>query len=409
MKLVGDNMTDVKRKNRSVILQNLHENGGTSRKRLSEAVQLTPATISKIIADMIEEDLVISGAQLLGGKNAGRREVMVMVNYRAYASLGLQINLGAAVLSATWLDGSLIFSEDVPLPPEAPADSTIEQLTGQLLKLADRHALKRERIIGIGVAIRGITDMQNRVARRTLGALDTEDYPIADKIEALSGMKVVLANNVRSLLMAQMFASKDKGKESQYFLRCEYGIGAALSVEGEIWAGHNNRCSEIGHVPVIRRGGKPCTCGKSGCLQTIASPTAIVTDAMEIFSEQATPVLWNMAKAIGKDQIGVEMILEAARNGDERVGEIVDRAIALLAGTLKTVIYTINPAKLVLYGQIFENSFYLNRFLAEMEEGMDAETGLIEIQKSLYNQQLETKAACILVIEHFFKRGGIME
>ena len=409
MKLIGDNMTDIKRKNRSVILQNLHENGGTSRKRLSAAVQLTPATISKIVADMIEEGLVISGAQLHNEKNAGRREVMVKVNYRAYSSLGIQINLGAAVLSATWLDGSIIFSENVPLSSAAPADDTIEQLTRRLLELAERHSLQRDRIIGIGVAIRGITDMQNRVARRTLGALDRDNYPIADKIEELSKMRVVLADNVRSLLMAQMFESKEKGKESQYFLRCEYGIGAALSIEGEIWSGHNNRCSEIGHVPVIRRGGKPCTCGKSGCLQTIASPLAIVTDTLEIFSAEATPVLWNMARDLDKEQITLDMILEAARNGDERVGEIVDRAISLLSGTLKTVIYTVNPAKLVLYGQIFENSFYLNRFLAEMEEGMDAETGLIEIQKSLYNQQLETKAACILAIERFFKMGGIIE
>lgn len=409
MKLEGDNMANVKRTNRSAVLRNLHENGSTSRKRLSEAVKLTPATISKIVADLIDEGLLSTGPVIETGKSVGRREVLVELNAHARCALGILINIGEARLSGTWLDGSTAFYETVVLPRKAPADETVRMLSERLLALAEESGLKKTQILGIGVAIRGITDLGNRVIRHSFGALDESDYPLAERVETLTGLPVIMANNVRALFLAQMFEARDKSSKSQYFLRCEYGIGAALSIEDKIWMGNTGRCSEIGHVPVVRRGGKPCACGKSGCLETIASPSAMREDALAVMSPQTTPVLWNMLKHTKGEQVTLEMILEAARCGDEKIAEIVDRAISLLTSTLKTVIYTINPAKIVLYGQLFENSFYLSRFLAEMEEGLDSDAGRVTIEKSPYNLTLEKKAACILMVERFFELGGMPE
>jgi len=409
MKLEGDNMADVKRKNRSAVLRNLHENGGTSRKRLSETVKLTPATISKIVADMIDEGLITTGSVMETGKNAGRREVMVKLNPRARCALGILINIGEATLSAAWLDGTVVFTENISLPLRAPADETIQMLCCRLMELVQQYGVLREKIICIGVAIRGITDMSFRVSRHSFGALREENYPLADKVEQLTGMKVIMSNNVRALFLAQMFTARDKSSKSQYFLRCEYGIGAALSIDDRIWMGNTGRGSEIGHVPVIRRGGKPCACGKSGCLETIASPSAIRESALEIMGPDTTPVLFNMLRNEPDEQATLEQVLEAARRGDERIAQIVDRAINLLTTSLKTVIYTINPAKIVLYGRLFENSFYLSRFLAEMEEGLDSDSCRVTIEKSPYNLTLEEKAACILAIERFFEMGGLSD
>ena len=409
MKIEGDNMANVKRTNRTAVLRILHENGGTSRKRLSEMVKLTPATISKIVADLIDEGLINTGDVLDNGKSVGRREVLVELNSRSHCALGILINLGEARLSATWLDGSTIFCEKIRIPLRASADPTIEMLCKRLLELVEEYELDLPRIVGIGVAIRGITDMDCRVSLHSFRALDEEEYPLAERIEGLTGMTVVMANNVRALFQAQMFEARDKSSRSQYFLRCEYGIGAALSINGSIWMGETGRCSEIGHVPVIRRGGKPCVCGKSGCLETIASPSAILEDALAVLSEDNTPVLYHMTRKIPKEAVALDMILEAARRGDEKIAEIVDRAIRLLTSSLKTVIYTINPAKIVLYGRLFENSFYLSRFLAEMEEGLDHEAARVTIEKSPYNLMLEEKAACILMLERFFEMGGLSE
>ena len=406
MPYTGDNMMNVKRTNRSAALRVLHEKGAMSRKRLAENIRLTPAAITKIVGEMMEEGLVQEGPALPSGA-AGRREVLVMPNPRARCALGLFINLRVTFLSAVWLDGSVIFSEEVAIPPAAPTDETVERLCERLLALAAEHGLPREKILGVGVAIRGTTMNGGRISRSSFGALDRENYPLADKVEACTGLRAVMANNVRALFAAQMYFSRDRELRSQLFVRCEYGIGASLSVGGQIWKGSSEQCAEIGHIPVIRRGGKPCSCGKSGCLETIASPTAIREDALALLREGKAPVLRNMLQGGPPESLGMDEVLEAARNGDADAAALVDNAVACLGAALKSVIYTVDPEKIVLYGRLFENSYYLARLTAEMREGVDA-GHTVTVEKSQYNKKLEPCAAGLLVIQDFLEKGGIL-
>ena len=409
MQLEGDNLMRVKRANRGAILKLLHEQGAMSRKKLAETLRLTPAAISKITGELISDGLVREGESVPAEGGVGRREVLIELGTHAFCALGVLINVGQAVLSAVWLDGSVIFSEEVSLPRPAPADETVTKLWARLRQLVTDAGIPDEKLLGIGVAVRGLTDPEKNIARNTLGALDAADYPLAEAFSKVSGLPAVMDNNVRALFAAQMFEARDKTSRSQFFIRCEYGIGAALSIGSEIWPGSTGTCSEIGHIPVIRRGGKPCSCGKSGCLETIASPAAILEDARAILSPEQTPVLWKTAQAKGADALDVTDVLEAARSGDEGAAEVVDRAVGALGTALKAVLYTVDPQKIVLYGKIFDNSYYLTRLLADMNEGIDAGHGAVVIEKSPYNQTLEDKAAAVLMVVAFFGNGGMRE
>ena len=99
------------------------------------------------------------------------------------------------------------------------------------------------------------------------------------------------------------------------------------------------QCAEIGHIPVVRRGGKPCHCGKSGCLETIASPGSIREDAISILSEEKTPLLWRKFRDRDTENMSVFDVFSAASNGDAGASAIVDRAIQGLGTAIKSVIY----------------------------------------------------------------------
>ena len=406
MNFQGDNMMAVKRNNRSAALRILHEKGEMSRKKLAESMQLTPAAITKIVAEMLGEGLLLEGDALTSG-SVGRREIPVALNVRCVCALGMLINTRQAILSAVWLDGSVIFSEEIPLPQRAPADETVEMLSRRLLALAAEAGLERERIMGIGIAVRGVTSSDGRTVADSFGALREANYPICDRVEELSGLRTVLANNVRALFSAQTFFSRDEAGGSQFFLRCEYGIGASLSIDGKIWHGVTEQCAEIGHIPVVRRGGKPCSCGKSGCLETIASPTAIREDALALLSPDKTPVLWNLWRGKKPDQLSVDDVFCAAASGDDGAATIVDRAVIALGSAVKAVIYLVDPGKIVLYGRMFENEYCLSRLLSELREGVDSRHA-VTVEKSRYNHQLEDKAAPLLAVQDFFDRGGIL-
>ncbi len=406
MSYEGDNMMGVKRTNRSAALRVLHERGSMSRKRLSESIRLTPAAITKIVGEMIAEGLLTEGRVLSGG-GVGRREVMVELNPRARAALGIFINLRQAILSAVWLDGSVIFAEEIVLPAPAPAFETVAALCRRLTELADRHGLARGELLGVGVAMRGVISEDGRVVRNSFGALDAVDCPLCEQVERLTGLRCLLCNNVRALFAAQMFLSRDHELGSQFFLRCEAGIGASFAIGERIWLGSSGQCAEIGHIPVVRRGGKPCSCGKSGCLETIASPAAMVQDALALFSEERTPVLWRIMRGRAAEELTLEDLFEAARSGDGAIAALVDRAVETLAAALKSVIYALDPGKIVLYGRMFDHPYYLSKLLAEMREGVDSGHN-VPIEKSRFNHKLEDRAAGLLAVENFFACGGML-
>ena len=402
----GDNMMGVKRTNRSAALRVLHESGSMSRKRLSESIKLTLAAITKIVGEMIAEGLLTDG-RLLPGSGVGRREVMVELNCHAHTALGIFINLRQAILSAVWLDGTVLFSEKIAISEQAPADETVSALCRRLMELVAEHDLKREEILGVGVAMRGLTSSDARLVRNSFGALDSFDYPICDRVEAQTGLPCIMSNNVRALFAAQMFLSKDRSSGSQFFLRCEVGIGASFAIGEKIWLGSSGQCAEIGHIPVVKRGGKPCSCGKSGCLETIASPSAILRDARELLSEGNTPILWRLAQSREDKLPTLEDVFEAARSGEGEIAALIDRAVEALAAAIKSVIYTLDPGKVVLYGRMFDNPYYLSKLIAEMREGVDSAHS-VPIEPSRLNQRLEDKAAPLLIVRDFFEKGGLL-
>ena len=401
----GDNLISVKRSNRSAALGILHEKGAISRKRLAEHMNLTPAAITKIVGEMIEEGLLLEG-EVLQSSGAGRREILVDLNPEAAVALGVLINLRQAIVSAVRLDGSVIFSEESSLPEKADADETVRRLSKRLNELSREYRLDEDRVIGVGIAVRGVCAADGRTVVNSFGALNRENYPLCDRFEETTGRPCIMANNVRALFAAHCFSAREGEGHSQFFLRCEYGIGASLSIDGRIWHGVTEQCAEIGHIPVVRRGGKPCSCGKSGCLETIASPSAILEDTRKILSEENTPILWNAARKKGEEALTLSDVFAAAKNGDAQVADLVDRAAASLAMALKSVIYLIDPEKIVLYGRMFEDGYYLSRLLAEMQEGVDS-SHAVTVEKSPYNQELETRAAGLVAVEAFFRNGGL--
>jgi len=401
MSFEGDNMMGVKRNNRCIILQMLHKNGSMSRKRLAEGMHLTAAAITKIVGEMQTEGLLIEGDAVATG-NAGRREVMVGINPNFGVALGILINARQAIISAVNLDGSLIFSNQIRIPQNAPADSTVRTLSNLLLQLIDENGISHESVIGIGLAVRGLISNDLRTSVNSYGALSDMNYPICDKFEECTGFKTVLNNNVRALHAAQIFLDYDDNYGSQYFLRCEYGIGSSLFVQNKIWSGNNQNCGEIGHVPVVRENGKLCNCGRRGCLETVASLTAIRESVTENLSPETTPIMWNICNERQTTELSVEDIFTAYENNDPGVTIVVNQAADELSKALYAVAKLIDPAKIVLYGKLFEQKAFLNRIL-----NSDINIDKLVVEKSEYNCELEYKAASFLILEQFFINGGM--
>ena len=92
------------------------------------------------------------------------------------------------------MTGSVIFSEEIVLPPRAPARETVERLAGRLMELAEENGLARERIVGLGIAVRGIT-----VSNRRGVSVGRETGSAYHFVTAYESAHVMLPNILRSI------------------------------------------------------------------------------------------------------------------------------------------------------------------------------------------------------------------
>ncbi len=403
----GDNMSTVKRYNRSMILRLLHEHDGLSRKRMAEEMSLTPAAITMIVSEMIGEGLLFEGATLESNGSAGRKEILVNINLTGYIALGVSINLQEVLLSATTLDGALLCSESVPCRADLPVSEALDIIEKHLRTLVEHHKIPKERIIGLGLAVRGTVDENRSKSLNSFGALEGSDIPLAELVSERTGYHTTMDNNVRSMFRAHMFFSAEQAA-SLFFIRCEKGIGGAISADHRILFGSSGMCSEFGHMPIVEQGGKRCHCGKTGCLETVASPMAICEDVYSIYSAERTPHLYALTGG-HQNRVTLPLIMEAATRGDLSVDAIVQNAASKLSSAIKAIIYTLDPARVVLYGSIFNLPYYYESLQAHMRIGFDRGDGSDYAQRSRFNLQLEEKAACVTAIDAFFKNGGYIQ
>lgn len=407
MALKGDNMAKIKISNRRFILRLLQEQGPLSRKMIASSLGLTPSAITLIVGDMIKEGIIREGVTISKNGNVGRKEVLVEINSGAFCALGIAINLDNVIISATDLDGNIIFEEKISIQETVPVYEIVRKTTDILKQKIKEYHLSRLKIVGLGIIVRGIIDKDKKESLYSFGGLQEKNVPLREMFEKATGFPTFLENNVRGLMQAEMFLSHARGLSSQLFIRCEYGIGAALSIDHKMWNGSHGRCAELGHTQVVTQKGKLCRCGKTGCLETVASPTAIKEDVLEIYGPEETPILFEISDG-NKNAVTVDDILEAARQGDYKVAEIVDRAVDYLSIAIKTVLCTVDPDKVIFYGKMFENDYYLNKMKRGLDDWLLGSEGVI-VEKSRYNLELESKEAAIVAIDQFYDGGGIMK
>lgn len=403
----GKNMNDVKQSNRSAILNLLHAEGNLSRKQLASRLNLTPAAITMIIGDMMEDSIICEGITISNNSSAGRKEIMLEINGTELYAAGVSLNLNGAILSAVNLNGESLFEEFLPLSFGASARDLLNTVSVRLYELMQDARLQKKRLVGIGLSIRGTVDHVSGVSLNSFGLWAEENVPVADYFQEHFNVPVTVDNNVRSLANTQRFLSRNANYASDMlFVRSEMGIGAALILNNKIYTGAHNRSAEIGHLVVVENG-RQCFCGNRGCLETVASYQGILHETRSRFGKTSTPVLYTLAEE-DAERITFDLIVKAALSGDEGASKVIDTAISTFAASIQAAVKLLDLNRVVFYGKIFENADYMRMLRAKLlcDNTLSLDPALFE--KSPMNLKLDGLAGPVIAIQSFFERGGPM-
>jgi len=368
MRQIGINLENVKLKNRSSILKTLNNLGPMSRKDIAYEVGLTPAAVTLLTTEMIEERILTEKGELQEERRAGRKKILVDIDYQSKWVIAVSIEMKNTYIQICDLKAKVLKQLKLPTRNELPAKQFLRIIADEALRLYEGMDLSRE-LLGMGICIPGIVSRRKGLSIRAYGIWKSE-VPVKELMESWMKCPVIVENNVKAFAEGELLYGVGKKDSNLLFLKWGPGVGSAIVIQNELYEGKDNRAAEIGHY-IIEPAGKLCRCGRKGCLETRVSISAMTDKLREKFMNADTPALHEWAggdETMITEENFTDLLINSnteypAALSDPPVQDLLNQNIERLARAVVNVITFMAPDYTVLFGSMFENSYVEETFL----------------------------------------------
>ncbi len=166
------------------------------------------------------------------------------------------------------------------------AERIIERAADEILRLLAEYDVPLDQCVGVGVAVPGTIDRrQGKVLYSN--NIRWEDVSLREQLGRVIPCPVRIANNADCAALGETVAGAGRDYSDLVMFTLGNGVGGGIVISGEIFEGGIMGGSEVGHM-VIRANGRPCTCGRKGCLESYVSMHALLQDASEAMGRDMT-------------------------------------------------------------------------------------------------------------------------
>ena len=252
------------------------------------------------------------------------------------------IDIGGTKISLAVVNDTGQIEAQTRLPTEAQRgfQDGIRRMAAAIHDLTRQVGLPTRTLVGIGIGCPGPLDPFTGVITTDYNLPSWGGCNILHAFRDLFGVPVRLENDADAALVGEAHAGAGRDARAIVMLTFGTGVGGAALNDGHIYRGANGEHPEIGHIPIDPTGPE-CYCGLYGCLESLASGTAIAdagrssgfADSQDVFAQAAS--------------------------ANPTASLIVDRAIHASASALWTLIHTFLPERVILGGGIMEEHYAL--------------------------------------------------
>lgn len=334
---------NIRRHNLGLVLRQIIDNGPRSRAALALETGLNKSTVSSLVAELIEAELLRDAVEEEPPSGAvGRPPQSVELDPRGPFVLGLEINVDYLAAWATDLAGVIHHRAFVANDNRSQSP---EEVIGQLAQLAMRALTQpfaeSRTPLSASVAVPGLVDSGGGlVVAPNLGWSDVavgellrealEDPPFALHVENEANLGAV----------AELVEGAGRGLSDFVYVSGEVGIGAGVVLRGELFRGASGFAGEFGHL-TIDPYGPPCGCGGRGCLERLAGQDALLRLAG-----------WDarMRCAGARPEWPGTMLAESAREGHAKTLEALSQVGHTLGIAIASVANLLDPEAVLLGG-----------------------------------------------------------
>jgi len=201
------------------------------------------------------------------------------------------------------------------------------------------------KIIGIGIGAPNGNYLTGNIDDAS-NLLWPGNIPVIEVMEGLSELPVILSNDANAAAVGELLFGAAKNLKHFVVITIGTGLGSGIIVNRELLLGQTGHAGEIGHTTVYYDG-RPCACGKKGCLETYVSATGIVKTVRELLAGENRKTL---SPDLKNENLDSKMITEAALQGDRIALEAFEYTGKILGMKLADTTAHLNPEAFIITG-----------------------------------------------------------
>ena len=259
------------------------------------------------------------------------------------------IDLGGTNIAVGLVDenNKIVHSDSVPTIKERHWSEIIKDMAALSLKVLAESGHTLEEVKAVGIGCPGSIDKKNGVVVYSNNIV-MDHVPMAEEIRKYIDLPVFLENDANAAALGE-YAIYGEGVSSYVFMTLGTGVGGGIILDGKVWSGFNGAGAEIGHQSLVFNG-KPCTCGRRGCLEAYASVTALIAQTKEAMEQNPDSMMVQWAEDHGK--VNGRTAFECAKAGDPAAIAVRDRYIEYVAEGICSIVNVLQPEILSIGGGI---------------------------------------------------------
>jgi predicted NBD/HSP70 family sugar kinase len=392
--LTGDQNL-IKRINKGTILNLIKDQCPISRAQISELTKLTKSTVSSIVAELIQEQLVYEIGT--GPSSGGRKPLLLMFQNKSAFAIGIDIGVNYLLTILTDLNGKVLaerikhfpytnFEESIHLK-----DKIVDLMISEIDQLLNPITPSVYGLIGIGIAVPGIVGDNGKILLApNLGWMD---FSIADKLKLKYGVPIIIQNEANVGAIGEMVFGEGKNIDNFIYVSAGIGIGIGIVLRRALFNGNHGFAGEAGHM-CIDFNGKRCSCGSKGCWELYASEHALLTQSSSLLEPN--------------EELTLDTILAKTNEGHEQFINVFNNIGQYLGIGISNLINIFDPETVIIGNKLAAaNEWLSNPITRTINSRVFSQRKNIKIEFSNLKEYSAATGAAYLAISSFLSTFNV--
>ncbi len=395
---MNDTIDVAMRRKRNLLVALIRSREGACKATLKEWSGLSMESVIRYTDELVREGFVRTAGY--SPPSVGRKAAYLAICPEGGYFLGLRFT--PAEMSGVVLDfaGNPLFSDEDSFPDKVDAYEILERLCACAGRLAEKMGERRDKLLGIGVAVPGLVDRENGIGIRYVNVPGWENIPVRTYLEERLGIPVTVEHSLKATALAAARLPENRDAQDLLFILVGRGVGMAILANGEIYPGSTNLSGEIGHIFAADNGIR-CQCGRTGCLETVAGSPAVLQRLRSGLEKGEFPLLRRSVEA-GR-QLDIQLLIEAAAMGDSDAAAEISMAGNSVGTAISAAVTLLNPSKIIFSGAITAAPLFQKSVLEELHNRCFPESlKFLQLAFQPQNSEFDAKAAASLAYERCF-------